>query len=180
MKGIVFTEFLEMTEVRFGYQMVDRIILKSNLPSRGIYTSIGDYPEDELFLLIDALHEEAKLEKKYLMTLLGAKMHESFIENYKNRLVAIASTTSFLNLLEIYVNMLVRSMYAKTKVPTIEIENVGMSKLIMTYYTENRISELIEGFIQGYLSVHQEKVKVHKLGFFVNNLSAYKFVLEKE
>ena len=35
MKGIVFTEFLEMVEEKYGYEVVDQIIEESKLPSGG-------------------------------------------------------------------------------------------------------------------------------------------------
>ena len=41
MKGIVFTEFLEMVEAQFGLDTVDAIIENSDLPSRGAYTAVG-------------------------------------------------------------------------------------------------------------------------------------------
>ena len=41
MKGIVFSEFLDLVEVKFGLEMVDKIIDQSNLESKGVYTSVG-------------------------------------------------------------------------------------------------------------------------------------------
>jgi hypothetical protein len=43
MKGIVFTEFLEMVEQEFGYNMVDEMIENTDLDSKGVYTSIVIY-----------------------------------------------------------------------------------------------------------------------------------------
>ena len=40
MKGIVFTEFLDMVEKEFGYETVDHIIENSELSSNGIYTCL--------------------------------------------------------------------------------------------------------------------------------------------
>ena len=41
MKGIIFTEFLDLVEEKFGLAMVDKIIKQSQLESKGIYKSIG-------------------------------------------------------------------------------------------------------------------------------------------
>ena len=60
MKGIVFTEFLEMVEETFGLETVDTIIENSNLPSEGIYTSVGTYDFNEMVSLITALHKKQK------------------------------------------------------------------------------------------------------------------------
>jgi hypothetical protein len=48
MKGMVFTEFLEMVEAKFSADMVDDIISDSDLPNGGAYTSVGTYDHSEL------------------------------------------------------------------------------------------------------------------------------------
>ena len=48
MKGIVFTEFLEMVEQRFSPEIADRLIDESDLPSGGIYTAVGTYEHTEI------------------------------------------------------------------------------------------------------------------------------------
>src|SRR5262245_35992633 len=52
MKGVVFTEFLEMVGAKFGEDMVDDVILACELPSGGAYTSVGTYDHQELFALV--------------------------------------------------------------------------------------------------------------------------------
>ena len=48
MKGIVFSEFIELVEDKFGFEMADDIIEKSNLPSGGAYTLEGRCDHYEL------------------------------------------------------------------------------------------------------------------------------------
>ena len=43
MKGIVFTEFFELVEDKFGLEVVQQIIDECKLESEGIYTSVGTY-----------------------------------------------------------------------------------------------------------------------------------------
>ena len=65
MKGIIFTEFLEMVEEKFGYEVVDEIISKSELKSNGIYTSVGTYAREEMMVLVDHLHLKTRFFTKY-------------------------------------------------------------------------------------------------------------------
>ena len=60
MKGIVFTEFLDLVEERFGLEMVDAIISQSKLESKGVYTSIGTYSFSELLQLLQNLQTKTK------------------------------------------------------------------------------------------------------------------------
>ena len=54
MKGMVFTEFLEMVESTFSADMVDDIIDDSAPPSGGAYTSVGTYDHQELVGMVTA------------------------------------------------------------------------------------------------------------------------------
>jgi len=55
MKGIVFTEFLEMVEAKFSPEMTDRIITESKVPSGGAYSAVGTYDHEEIVALVQAL-----------------------------------------------------------------------------------------------------------------------------
>ena len=52
MKGVVFTEFLEMVEDRFSPEMADRIIEGAELASGGVYTTVGTYDHGEMIQLV--------------------------------------------------------------------------------------------------------------------------------
>ena len=57
MKGIVFTEFLDLVEDKFGLEMVDKIIQSSDLESGGIYTSVGTYKFSEMLQLVEWIYK---------------------------------------------------------------------------------------------------------------------------
>ncbi|MDD7914149.1 heme NO-binding domain-containing protein [Polaribacter sp. MSW5] len=61
MKGIVFTEFLDLVEDKFGIEMVDKIIMQSNLDSEGAYTSIGTYSFSEMLQLLQNLSSNTEI-----------------------------------------------------------------------------------------------------------------------
>jgi len=71
MKGIVFTEFLELVENKFGLEMVDTIILNSNLKSNGVYTSVGTYSFSEMLQLLSHLSKHTGISKDDLLLTYG-------------------------------------------------------------------------------------------------------------
>jgi len=82
MKGIVFTEFLDLVEYKFGLEMVDTIISKSKLPSEGIYTSIGTYRFSEMFSLLQNLSAQTNISIDNLLLVYG----EHFFFGYRKKL----------------------------------------------------------------------------------------------
>jgi len=60
MKGIVFTEFLQLVEEKFGYEMVDKLLVAANLEHGGAYTAVGTYGHQELITLVSKLSDETR------------------------------------------------------------------------------------------------------------------------
>ncbi len=61
MKGIVFSEFIELVEEKFGLETVDTILDNSELSNGGAYTAVGTYPHQEMFILVKALSDKTDL-----------------------------------------------------------------------------------------------------------------------
>lgn len=180
MNGIIYTKLLEMTEEKFGYKIADKIIFHSNLQSKGIYTSIDSYSEEELFILLDALSNEVNIEKKELMILLGEKLYITFVENYSLKLLLLESNIPFLERFENYINLEIARILEKEKTPKICINCISEQQLIMTYHVEQHIAELIEGLILGSLNICNKKIGVQKINLLTNDLMIYKFILENK
>ena len=61
MKGFIFIGFLDLVEEIFGLESVEEIITQSELPSKGIYTSIGTYQFSEMLSLITNLSRNTNI-----------------------------------------------------------------------------------------------------------------------
>ena len=62
MKGLIFTEFLELVEDKFGLVMVDKIIEQSELDSGGAYTAVGTYEFSEMLQLVTNLSNNTAID----------------------------------------------------------------------------------------------------------------------
>ena len=61
MKGFIFIGFLDLVEETFGLESVEEIITQSELPSKGIYTSVGTYQFSEMLSLITNLSRNTNI-----------------------------------------------------------------------------------------------------------------------
>ncbi|NQZ78380.1 MAG: heme NO-binding domain-containing protein, partial [Ekhidna sp.] len=82
MKGIIFTEFLEMVEEKFGYETVDHVIENSGLPHDGIYTAVGKYPHEEMVSMVLTLHQKTSLPISDLLQEYGRYLFHKLIALY--------------------------------------------------------------------------------------------------
>ncbi len=59
MKGIIFTEFLELVEDKFGLELLEEVLEMSE--DEGIYTSVGSYDHKDLVRLIINLSKKTDI-----------------------------------------------------------------------------------------------------------------------
>lgn len=148
MKGIIFTEFLEMVEEEFGLEVVDTIIEKAELPSEGVYTSVGTYDFNEMVSLITQLSEQVNLSVNdllyafglYLFSSLG-KVHPEVIQNYNSPL-------ALLNSIEDHIHVHVRKLYPDAELPQFKILEKNEDSLSMIYSSSRGLYSLAHGLIQ--------------------------------
>jgi hypothetical protein len=78
MKGIVFTEFMEMAEARYGLEAVEMAIQRANPSSKAAYTSVGNYHHTELVDLVLALTGQVGTPPNQLMISFGHHLLRRF------------------------------------------------------------------------------------------------------
>lgn len=148
MKGVIFTDFLEMVESIYGLEVVDNIIENSDLPSDGIYTSIGTYSFNEMVSLITNLSEEVKTPANDLIYAFGlylfdglSKSHPEVIESYK-------SPIAMLYAIEDHIHVHVKKLYPEAELPSFKILEKSENSISMIYSSSRGLYKLAQGLIE--------------------------------
>ena len=136
MKGIVFTEFLEMVEEEFGLEVVDSIIMKSKLSSEGVYTSVGTYDFFEMQQLIVNLSKEIGIEVNDLIYAYGRYFFSVLLRHHPNIFSLYSDPISMLASIENHIHVEVRKIYPGAELPTFKIIKKDDNYLEMMYYSE--------------------------------------------
>jgi len=133
MKGIVFTEFLDLVEDKFGLQMVDTILEESNLESNGIYTSIGTYNFSEMLQLLQSLSSHTDILIDDLLLVYGEHFFSVINKSYTGLLATYKDPIEMLSSIEDHIHIEVRKIYPDAELPTFEIEEKTENSLVMIY-----------------------------------------------
>lgn len=133
MKGIVFTEFLELVEEKFGIEMVDSIIEASKLESEGIYTSIGTYNFSEMLSLLTNLSERTNISIDDLLLGYGEHFFGVIERNYIGLVDTYNDPIDMLSSIENHIHVEVRKIYPGAELPTFIIEEKSEDLLKMVY-----------------------------------------------
>jgi len=161
MKGLVFTEFMEMVESTWSLDMVDSIIEHSQIESGGAYTSVGSYPHEEMIALVVALSEQTQIPVSDLVRAFGKHLFGRFALAYPRFFEGITNSFQFLGGIENIIHAEVRKLYPDADLPTFEIES-SPGRMIMTYYSEHPFADLAQGLIEGCLAHYGEDISLER------------------
>ncbi|MEL6864985.1 MAG: heme NO-binding domain-containing protein [Bacteroidota bacterium] len=150
MKGIVFTEFLDMVEDHYGYAMVDQLIQDNNLPSEGIYTSVGTYQHQEMVQLLMSLSRFTQTPPPILLNAFGKHLFGVFSKGYHHFFDKVHTAFDFLESIEEYIHVEVLKLYPDAELPRFETQRIK-NQLEMIYRSDRRMADLAEGLIEASL-----------------------------
>jgi len=160
MKGIIFTEFLELVEEKFGLEMVDKIINQSKLESEGIYTAVGTYDFSEMLQLITHLSKNTDIEVDDLLMVYAehlfaalVKMHPDLVSHYKNPMDLVAS-------IENHIHVEVQKIYPKAQLPTFDLIDRNDSSMTMIYKSDKALYMLGKGLMEETFKLFKEPVTI--------------------
>lgn len=162
MKGIVFREFLEMVESKFGYEVVDQIIEKANLSSKGAYTSVGTYPHGEIFRLVKQLSLILNIEEDKLFTAYGEYVFGSFLKAYPYLTANYHDAFDLLGHIEGTIHAEVLKLYPDAELPFIEIKEQTKDRMVMMYKSKRKMSDFAEGLIRSCLRHFNENAVISR------------------
>lgn len=162
MKGLVFREFLGMVDKEFGYETVDAIIEESNVPSKGIYTSVGTYKVEEMFALVGQLSREKNIPGNKLLFVFGKYIFNVFLRTYPHFFKNKKNSFDLLADAEDTIHVEVLKLYPDAELPSFEVKLIDTNEMSMLYQLKRHLSDIAEGIITECLRYFKEKAAIQK------------------
>lgn len=179
MKGIIFTTFIEMVEEKFSMELVDRIITDSDLPSGGIYTTVGTYDHSEMIKLVVQLSERTGIPVADLIRVFGESLFIQLVDMQPQFVDMNPSVFDFLLKVDSYIHVEVRKLYPEAELPGFEYETSDSKKFIMIYRSLRPFADLAEGLIIGAIRHYGEDIEVLREDIQDPSGTAARFTLTK-
>ncbi|QDT12179.1 heme NO-binding domain-containing protein [Planctomycetes bacterium K23_9] len=161
MKGIVFTELIEMVEADLGIDIADRMIGGAETSNNGAYTSVGTYDHAELIQLVISLSSETNIPVPELVRTFGKHLFGRFHELYPQFFTGINSAIDFLPMVETYIHVEVRKLYPDAELPSFECE-ITNGVLDMTYRSKRPFADLAEGLILACVDHYKDPIDIKR------------------
>ncbi|MBT8299361.1 MAG: heme NO-binding domain-containing protein [Maribacter sp.] len=148
MKGIIFTEFLEMVESKFGLEIVDDIIEQADLTSEGVYTSVGTYEFNEMVSLISQLSSKVNVSADDLLYTFGLYLFDSLGKAHPEVIQSYNSPLGLLYSIEDHIHVHVKKLYPDAELPSFKILEKTDTSISMIYTSSRGLYKLAHGLMQ--------------------------------
>lgn len=149
MKGIVFTEFMDMVESTYSLNIVDQIISRAHLASGGAYTSVGAYDHEELISLVTELSQMTEIPVPDLVRSFGKYLFKRFTVIYPQFFRGVTEPFEFLFRIESYIHVEVLKLYPDAELPHLVCEIKSETELEMLYTSLRPFYDFAYGLIEG-------------------------------
>lgn len=163
MKGVVFTEFIDMVEARYSLRIVDLMISQSDIRSGGAYTSVGVYDHRELKSLLTRLSVLVETPVEQLCREFGrhlfarlAAMYPTLVARYSNCFELLADLDQ-----TIHAHVMLRIPDAQRL--KIRYDHPSPDTMRIFYASPRGFAALAHGLLQGCTDHFGESLQIARL-----------------
>ncbi|UJF20024.1 heme NO-binding domain-containing protein [Vibrio sp. SS-MA-C1-2] len=160
MKGIIFTEFMDLVEQTFGLDILDKVL--DDAKDEGIYTSVGSYDHRDLVKLIIHLSKTTNISPEQLQEVFGEAVFLNLLNTVLPdiQLRESDSCFQFIRHVEEYIHVEVKKLYPDAKPPCFKFISENETQLVMEYASARCMSHVCLGLIKGCAKHFNQKVDV--------------------
>lgn len=160
MKGIVFNLLEEVVRGQLGEQAWDELL--SAAADDGIYTSLGNYPDERLLALVMAASRALKHEPDFVVRWFARQALPLLAAKYPQFFQPHKSARPFLLTLNEIIHPEVRKLYPGADVPEFDFDTTDPKVLVMGYRSARKLCTFAEGLIEGAAAHYGEQVAIHQ------------------
>ena len=168
MRGVIFTGFTDFVEYKFGYTLLDELLLKRAYPNEGGFSPAEAYCPSMLVNLVKDLSQITNLETSTIWYESGKYMfeglHQHFSGIYNNPANPIFSTNvfDFVEKLNVIHFDELKKLYPNADFPRFDIKRYGDIKIVLQYNSRLRLSCFVHGLLEGCIQHFDEKIVIDK------------------
>ncbi len=161
MKGVVFTEFLELVEKAHGLQVTDQVIAK-DCPFHSSFTAVGTYDHRDLVSMIVELSGETGTAVKDLVHAFGKHLFHTFLGSYPEAFRGIDNTFDLLTSVERVIHVEVLKLTPDAELPRFEFPEAEPGTFNIEYSSTRPFADLAGGLIEACIEHFGESLTVQR------------------
>lgn len=160
MKGVVFNLVEQIVSRDHGEDTWDALLDAAALD--GVYTSLGSYPDEDLFKLVSAASVALDLTPDEVLRYLGREAFPFFAGGHPELVDRHSSVRALVLTLNQVIHPQVRKLYPGADVPEFDFDTSSADVLVMDYRSKRRMCGFAEGLIHGSADWFGERVELRQ------------------
>ena len=161
MKGVVFNLLEESVARSFGPNVWDDLIEASGVS--GAYTSLGNYPDEEIEALVAAASAALSLDRNAVLRWFGHTAIPVLAELYPSFFEGAADARTFVEGVNNIIHAEVRKLYPGAACPHFRLHAAPSGDLVMDYLSAREMCALAQGFVEGVAAWYMQPVEFRHL-----------------
>lgn len=162
MKGVIFTEFLDMVDTSFPPGTVDDVIEAAQVPSGGAYTAVGTYDVGEMVSLVTALSAKTGTPVPDLLRTYGRFLFGRLAEHYPKMVEPTPSLVALLASLDDVIHPEVLKLYPDAELPRFAARTLPDGSLELEYRSPRHLDDVAHGLLEGASDYFGEPVTISR------------------
>ena len=158
MKGIVFNLLEAVVRRDHGDDAWEALLEAADVD--GAYTSLGNYPDQQLMQLVGAASSALGMPADDVVRWFGRNALPLLAQKHPHFFQAHASTRPFLLALNDVIHSEVRKLYPGADVPVFTYDTSSPDVLLLHYSSPRRMCALAEGFIEATAAHYEEELSL--------------------
>ena len=149
MRGIILTELMDFIEKATSESTVEELLEHCQLPSGGIFTSVGNYSHEEVLRLVTGLSQMLNVSPRDLIMGFGEHLFGRFADLYPAFFKDVTCPLNFLQMIEPQIHVEVLKLYPDARLPQVAAVMSGENELTINYRSHRPFADVAEALICG-------------------------------
>jgi hypothetical protein len=159
-KGIVYNLLEECVSREYGEDTWDDLLGSAGVD--GVYTSLGSYPDEDLFALVAAASNGLGEPADSIIRWFGRSAMPLLAGRYPRFFEPHADTRAFVLTLNGIIHPEVRKLYPGADVPVFSFDSSSDDVLVMGYQSNRKLCAFAEGLLEGAAVHYGEEITIEQ------------------
>ena len=148
MKGMIFTEFMDLVSDTFGVETLD-LVLRDSGNENTSYFSMGQYPPEEMLNLVSSLSQKTETAVPELLEVFGRYLFGRFAALYPDMVNKYGSLFSLLENIDDEIHVEVSKLFEDATPPKFSFVQTSETTADLIYSSPLHLNNLVIGLVEG-------------------------------
>jgi predicted hydrocarbon binding protein len=159
MHGIIFVELQRFVERDLGPTAWHRVVKAANLGNR-VFTSVSDYPDRELFTLVEAASKVTGKSAAEILEAFGTFIAPDLLRMYAVLIKPDWKTLDVIENTEAVIHAVVRLNQPGAKPPVLKTTRIAQEEIELRYESPRKLCQLARGIMKGIAARYDDNIVI--------------------